>query len=351
MKYIILIIFAFIISINVYPNEIEFYKGTYTEALNIAKSENKVLMIDFMTDWCKWCVELDKKVYTDMEVAAFANSNQINWKIDAEKGEGPELAKKFKITGYPTIVFVNGEGEEIDRIIGYLPAKDFLIAMKDFNNGRNTIGSLTLILKSDPENPEANFRMGKKQADYGNSKDAVTYFEKVLIYDPDNKSGFKDDAALYLAQLGGKTEDIEKFVKDYPQSDLLKQAYIFLAEVAYQNNNDYARAGEYYKLAFDKYGKTDDDITFSYGQYLITKMYSLSKKKDVSKSELKKGVEFGNECLNYVKGSVNEGSVYYYLSEFYFRLGDKKKANEFIDKAIGIQDKKSFREQKEKINK
>ena len=56
-------------------------------------------------------------------------------------------------------------------------------------------------------------------------------------------------------------------------------------------------------------------------------------------------------CLSYVKGSVNEGSIYYYQSEIFYKMKDIDNANVAIDKAISINDKKVYRDQKEKINK
>ena len=346
----IVIAIMLLFTAKAFSNEINFISGTYSEILAKAKAENKVVMIDFFTDWCKWCVELDKKVYTVSEVAEFANTNQINWKIDAEKGEGIELAKKFGVSGFPTVLYVNASGEEIDRIVGYFPAKEFLPLMKDYAAGKNTMKSLKATLSTNPDDIEANFRVGKKTADAGNMDEAKKYFEKVLTLDPGNKSGWADDAELYLAQIKNTPAAIEAFINKYPESDLTKQAYIYLAEVSLEGN-DYTKADGYYKKLLDKYGKNDEEISFAYGQYLLTKIYSITKKEKISKEDNNKGIELANECMDYVKGGVNEASCNYYLSIFYFNLGDKAKANESIDKAIKIFDRKTFREQKEKINK
>lgn len=343
---LLLTAFAF----RAYSNEVEFTKGTYAEVLAKAKAENKVLMIDFFTDWCKWCVELDKKVYTNSEVADFANKNQINWKIDAEKGEGPDLAKKFMVGGYPTIVFVNGNGVEIDKIIGYFPAKDFLQMMKDYNEGKNTLPAIKSVLEKNGDDVEANFKMGKKYSDYGDMDNAKQYLGKVIKLDPDNKAGFTDDAEFMLAQMSNKTENVEAFVKKYPSSELVKQAYISLAEISFAEGKS-DKADEYYKILFDKYGKSDEEISFGYGQFLISKIYAISKKTDANETDYRKAIELANECLNYTKGSTSEASCYYYLADFSLRLGDKTKANEYIEKAIKVFDRKSYRELQEKINK
>ena len=345
-----LVIALLLIFIKANADEIKFINGTYAEVLSKAKAENKVLMVDFFTDWCKWCVELDKKVYTNSEVADFANKNQVNWKIDAEKGEGIELAKKFQVSGYPTVVFVDGNGDEIDRIVGYLPVKDFLPAMKDFVSGKNTLKSLQATLSENANDIEANFRLGKKMLESGNAEDAKKYLEKVISMDSENNSGWTDDAELYLAQISGKKDDIDAFVNKYPKSDLTKQALIFLAESTMENN-DYATGDKYYDELILKYGNSDEEVSFSYGQYLLSKIYGITKNENISKEMNLKGIELANKCLGYVKGSVNEASCYYYLSMLNLNLGNKTQALDYIDKAISIFDRKSFRELKDKINK
>jgi thioredoxin-related protein/Tfp pilus assembly protein PilF len=348
---IFLVVSLFIaLTVKVYANEIVFSSGTYAEVLAKAKAENKVLMIDFFTDWCKWCVELDKKVYTNSDVADFANSNQVNWKIDAEKGEGIELAKKFGISGYPTVVFVNGNGEEIDRIVGYFPAKEFLSIMKDYNAGKNTLPSLKKALEINPDDIEANIKMGKKFTDGGDVEKAKPFLEKVVKLDPDNRTGWTDDAELLLAQISNKTEDLEAFVKKYPDSKLLKQAYMSLAEISF-GEKKIGKADEYYKILFDKYGKQDEEINFGYGQFLLSKLYFISENKEALQTDWKKGIEIATECLDFVKGGASEGSCYYYMASFYNKLGDKANANECIEKAIKVHDKKAYRELQEKINK
>ena len=166
-----------------------------------------------------------------------------------------------------------------------------------------------------------------------------------------NKSGYKDDAVLLIASVGGNIGDIKKFLEDYPTSDKCKTAYIYIAEKYYQNNNDYDNAKVYYDKAFEKYGKTDEEINTSYSQFLITRVYEINKKDDATEEDWRMGLQYCNECIDFVKGSVNEASVYYYSSLLYLKLGDKDNANNSIDKAIEINPTKKFKEQKEIINK
>ena len=40
--------------------------------------------------------------------------------MDMEKGEGVELAKKYNVKAYPTYLFINGDGEVVHRVLGYV---------------------------------------------------------------------------------------------------------------------------------------------------------------------------------------------------------------------------------------
>lgn len=99
---------------------------SYQEALTEAKKNNKLIFIDFYTTWCGPCKTMDKEVFTDREVSGYMNKNFLTLKVDAEKGEGIDLAKRHKIKAYPTFVVLDREEKEQFRFSGAQPAKRFL---------------------------------------------------------------------------------------------------------------------------------------------------------------------------------------------------------------------------------
>tara|TARA_Y100001978_G_C23489419_1_gene335593 strand:+ start:210 stop:656 length:447 start_codon:yes stop_codon:yes gene_type:complete len=105
---------------------ITFFKGTFDEALKASAEQGKPIFMDSYTTWCYWCKELDKKTFTDADVIAYLNENFINLKMDMEKGEGPKLAQKYNVKGYPTLLFLNSEGTTIGNIYGFATAESFL---------------------------------------------------------------------------------------------------------------------------------------------------------------------------------------------------------------------------------
>ncbi|MCF8224727.1 MAG: thioredoxin family protein [Bacteroidales bacterium] len=98
---------------------IEFHTGTWQEALNQAAKEGKPIFLDISASWCGPCKALKKNTFPNEEVGAYYNENFINVLVDGEKGEGKDLANKFKIRGYPTMIYLNSKGEVIAQTSGY----------------------------------------------------------------------------------------------------------------------------------------------------------------------------------------------------------------------------------------
>ncbi|MFY1047420.1 thioredoxin family protein [Chryseobacterium sp. GP-SGM7] len=91
-----------------------------------AKKENKLVFIDAYAVWCGPCKLMVKNIFPLKPVGDYYNEHFVNAKIDMEKGEGIDLAKKYNVKVFPTYLFINGDGEEVHRTIGYVEEKDFI---------------------------------------------------------------------------------------------------------------------------------------------------------------------------------------------------------------------------------
>ena len=113
------------------PDEIKetgiiFHQGTWNEALQLAKKEGKPIFLDVYASWCGPCKMLKTYTFPNQEVGKFFNANFINVAVDGEKGEGPQLAQKFNLRGYPTLIFVDSNEQVIAQKAGYRNAKKFI---------------------------------------------------------------------------------------------------------------------------------------------------------------------------------------------------------------------------------
>jgi len=105
------------------------WERSLTPALARAGQENKLVMVDFYTDWCRWCTEMERTTYADANVRSALN-RVVLVRLNAEK-DGEADAGRLGVSGYPTIVFLDHQGHEVGRISGYLPASAFLEEFED----------------------------------------------------------------------------------------------------------------------------------------------------------------------------------------------------------------------------
>ncbi|MEO1435153.1 MAG: thioredoxin family protein, partial [Bacteroidota bacterium] len=105
---------------------IEFFHGTWQEALDQAKEENKLIFVDAFTTWCGPCKRMAANIFPADEVGAFYNENFVNVKLDMEKGEGITFRGQYGVTAFPTLLFIDGKGELVHKKVGGTDVKGFV---------------------------------------------------------------------------------------------------------------------------------------------------------------------------------------------------------------------------------
>ena len=98
----------------------------WKKVLKKAKKEKKLIFIDCYTSWCGPCKQLARTVFTDPDAANFFNEHFVNLKMDMEKGEGINLKDRFGVKAYPTLLFINGQGEVVHSLVGAPGLKELL---------------------------------------------------------------------------------------------------------------------------------------------------------------------------------------------------------------------------------
>ena len=166
----------------------------------INKNDDKIILVDFETDWCVWCDRLDKDTYTDQGVMEFAEKNLISIKIDAEKNDGPEQKKKYRVRGYPTILLLDPSGNELDRIVGYRPPKEFLEELIRIKGGENTLTDLLAQHRRKLEDYPTQLSLSKKYISLNLPDSARKHLDNVYTYQQ-NKSQLDFSISLKLSQM------------------------------------------------------------------------------------------------------------------------------------------------------
>jgi thioredoxin-related protein len=108
----------------------EQWETNYQAALEQAAKGNKMVLLDFTgSDWCVPCIKLKKDTFSKPEFQKFAEEKLVLVELDFPrakeqsvelKKQNQELAEKFGIEGFPTLVLMDSQGKEVARNVGYL---------------------------------------------------------------------------------------------------------------------------------------------------------------------------------------------------------------------------------------
>jgi thiol:disulfide interchange protein len=97
-----------------------------TSVLNIANQQNKMVFLDLNASWCTPCKMMQRDVYTHKPTAEFFNNHFVNYMVDVEVAEGPDLKLIFDINVMPSLLFLNANGRVVHKVEGALYHKDLL---------------------------------------------------------------------------------------------------------------------------------------------------------------------------------------------------------------------------------
>lgn len=219
---------------------IHFFQGSYAELLKEAQQQHKMIFIDVYTDWCGPCKAMDKNIFPLKEVGDKYNPLFLSYKLNAEKGEGIALAKKFNIEAYPSFLYLNSSGDLIHKAVGDGPAAAF--------NGHVDKAVTLSGDKNQLSNLEAAFTSGNRQPEF-----LRTYISRKLALGLDNSQAFdewlkvvptddlkKEDNLVFIGQhmIGTQTSALVFLMEHYdalsePSKAVIKRRlYDQLAETA-----------------------------------------------------------------------------------------------------------------------
>ncbi len=105
---------------------INFIHLKWSEILELAQKENKQIFVDCFTEWCGPCKTMSSTVFKEKAVSDYFNSTFINVKIDMEKGEGVAIKEKYGVSLFPTFLYLDTNGNEINRLVGSMKGSVFV---------------------------------------------------------------------------------------------------------------------------------------------------------------------------------------------------------------------------------
>ncbi|HWW40815.1 thioredoxin fold domain-containing protein [Pedobacter sp.] len=288
---------------------IEFNHGTWAEIKAQAKKENKLIFLDFYTVWCAPCRKMAREVFPLPEAGDFYNKHFINVKVDAEKGEGITLAKEYRPSGYPTLVFTDTDGKQLYRTTGaesaqelikhaevaLNPQKDYdLLKEKYAKNelGKDDLYRFMVIAKAKDQNNEVNdiFDRYFDLVHQENSKEIFVLMEDFLS--SSSSSSFKYLLAYrnnFYRTAGKKQVDdyIKKILKQEFSSKFLhynskESEQNYLAAKAVLESKANLTEKEKLQLDVSYYQQARDENNFIKAADLLVKKYAYRDDEEIS---------------------------------------------------------------------
>lgn len=359
----ILFLFLLIFSTGAYSQGIAFNESSIEELMTLAREQNKLIYIDAYTSWCGPCKLMKKNTFTDKSVGRFFNEHFINTAIDMEKGEGPELAKKYGVMAYPTHLVIDGNGKIMHRGLGYMDAEDFMIFGTNANDPEKRLGTLDeKYAQGNRDEPflkeyinalaEANDPRGEEVANtyLATQTDLTTPAHLQLLYNygmnpssPNHKyvlankekltekyqTGFLSGLAFAYYAQGVKErkttpEAIKRITEAYPAEKKILEFYI--KSMDYERIQDKANY-EKTLSAFLTKGVYERFSSNELNQFAWT-IFENSDNKKV----LKQALDWSLESVRKHSEYANNDTV----ANLYLATGDKKNARIYAEKAIQL---------------
>jgi len=113
---------------------------TWNDGLHLASTSGKPVIVDVYTDWCGWCRRMDHDVYAKSEINDYLRKKFVTIRLNAESHDAAryeghdwtsqDLSQRFRVSGYPTTIFLRSTGEHMANVPGYVPADRFMLLLR-----------------------------------------------------------------------------------------------------------------------------------------------------------------------------------------------------------------------------
>lgn len=96
----------------------DFRNLSFTQAIESAKAEGKLLFVNMHTKTCRPCRLMEKVVFPKDKLGKYMNKHFVSIALDAEEGEGAELKNRYEVEMYPTYLVIDTVATKLGAIMG-----------------------------------------------------------------------------------------------------------------------------------------------------------------------------------------------------------------------------------------
>jgi TolA-binding protein len=216
------------------------WEHDFTTALAQAKERNQMVVAYLYTDWCTYCKKMEAETFPSDQVKSEAG-RYVWLKLNPEKDQdGARLRQQYGVSGYPTFLFLDGNGNRLNQVEGFMPPETFLQALAALSTRVSSLEALKAEVRKQPASVQARYTLAQEYLELKDYREAANAFTQVIQADPDNQHAKNELAyyhlALSLASLQEYTkaqEQLDVLTKKFPDGKLAPQATILRGQIFY----------------------------------------------------------------------------------------------------------------------
>lgn len=164
------------------------------EVIKEARAANKLLIIEFLTPECNPCVSLTRDIFDNENYREFLDNNFLRVRVSPSDPVYNSLWNRYKLDYQNTVIYMDKNGNEIDRTVSYDGnSGSYINFMREVSEGKHLYSVVFSTYKKDTLDVYSNYILATKLLFRNKITEAINQYNKVLLLDPDNKSGFNDE--------------------------------------------------------------------------------------------------------------------------------------------------------------
>jgi len=205
-------------------------------------------------------------VLTDQKVIDFFTNEMILAKVNGK--EDTLLAQQHHIVAYPTLVMVDTDGDEVDRIVGYMEPDSLLIEARNYQKGIGTLADLLTGVRN------LSFEIAEKYHYRDESEEAVAWYQKV-INDGEPRDSLSGESRMAIGNMYVRAKEYDtaaaaftKIMEDFEGTQFAEDAEIWRA-YTYRRKGDTTAAITAFEKFIERHPESED---VDYAQKQIAKL-------------------------------------------------------------------------------